>query len=228
MSPACSLRPAGYFRVSIARSSSFVPCAAQPLQYSAQKLSVPSGNPVVKKLRPMKSLRCLLPVSAFILLTLVAHAADAEFPGLKAIMKESDWQTAKLDRLNSAELKLVNQAFAQYLQGSAVQTHTPAVSPTPPAATAPEQKRSLWSRFGLGAAAVAQEAEKEPLIMQVKVTAWQGTNGFVLDNGQVWAGIDPIREELVGREIGIKEGRFGSFLLVLDGESTTVRLRRVK
>ena len=64
--------------------------------------------------------------------------------------------------------------------------------------------------------------------MHAKVTAWHGANGVVLDNGQVWDGIDPIRDELVGREIGIKAAKLGSFLLVVDGEDTQVRLHRVR
>lgn len=170
----------------------------------------------------MKILRFLLPL--FLLFAGVARAATADFPGLKAIMSSEAWQQAKLDRLGAADLKLIDQAFAQYLQGAA-QAPASAAAATP---AAPEQKRSLWSRFGLRAAALDAEAAKEPLMMHAKVTAWQGRNAFVLDNGQVWSGIDPIREELIGREIGIKEGRFGSFLLVLDGETTNVRLHRVK
>lgn len=166
----------------------------------------------------MNSLRFLL---SFLFLLTAAHAASTDFPGLKAIMSPAAWQQANLDRLAPADLKLIDAAFAHYLQAGA--------APANAAATAtPEQKRSLWSRFGLRAAALDAEAAKEPLMMHAKVTAWQGRNAFVLDNGQVWSGIDPIREELVGREIGIKEGRFGSFLLVLDGEATTVRLNRVK
>lgn len=166
----------------------------------------------------MKPLRFLLPI--FLLLAAdAARATAADFPGLKAIMSPAAWQQAKLDRLDPADLKLIDQAFADYIQTAAVQAKTTASS---------EQKRTLWSRFGLGAAAVAEQAAKEPLMMHAKVTAWQGRNAFVLDNGQVWSGIDPIRDELVGREIGIKEGRLGSFLLVLDGEATTVRLHRVK
>lgn len=167
----------------------------------------------------MKSPLRLLPLFfAFVLLALSSRAST-EFPGLKAIMSSAAWQQARLDRLDAADLKLIDQAFVQYLQEAATQAKAAATS---------EPKRSLWSRFGLRAAALDAEAAKEPLVMQAKVVAWQGRNAFVLDNGQVWSGIDPIRDELPGREIGIKEGRFGSFLLVLDGEETTVRLHRVK
>jgi hypothetical protein len=164
-------------------------------------------------------------ILVLILPSLAARAAGPEFPGLKAIMSEEAWQQAKLDRLDPNDLRLINAAFAQYLQGAVAQAKIVPGNATP---ATPEQRQSLWSRFGLGAAAVATQAAKEPLMMQAKVTAWQGRNGFVLDNGQVWSGIDPIRDELVGREIGIKEGRLGSFLLVLDGETTNVRLNRVK
>jgi len=172
----------------------------------------------------MKSLRTLLCLTVLALIT--ARAGESEFPGLQAIMSEADWNKARLDRLDAADLQLVNAAFAQYLKTKAAPPAEPAAptaSPTP--ATA--EKPSLWSRFGLGKA-TEKESRPAAQMMQAKVKALRGANGFLLDNGQVWEGIDPIRDELVGREIGILEGRFGSFLLVVDGEETNVRLRRGK
>ena len=170
----------------------------------------------------MKLARCLLPV--LLLAPFAARAGEPEFPGLKAIMSEADWQRAKLDRLDPADLRLIDEAFVRFLKDGASQQREPVAVNEP--APAPEKKRSLWDRFGLPAP--AKKAPGERPAMHAKVLAWRGTNGFVLDNGQVWQGIDPIRDELVGREIEIKEGRFGSFLLVVAGVETTVRLHRVK
>ena len=198
----------------------------------------------------MKLARFLLPV--LVLVSFTARAADPEFPGLKAIMSDADWQRAKLDRLDPADVRLINEAFVRYLKEgtapqreaavpqreaavqqreAAVQQREAAVQQHEAVAVSekvspPEKKRSLWARFGLPALPGTQPHERP--VMHAKVLAWQGTNGFVLDNAQVWQALDPIRDELVGREIGIMEGRFGSFLLVVDGVETTVRLHRLK
>jgi len=172
----------------------------------------------------MKSLTALLCLSVIALLT--AQAGEPEFPGLQAIMSEADWNKARLDRLDAADLQLINAAFAQYLKSQVAPPAAPAVTVAGPAAATAE-KPSVWSRFGLGKA-VEKETRPAAQLMTARVKAMRGANGFVLDNGQVWEGIDPIREELAGREIGIQEGRFGSFLLVVDGEETNVRLRRVR
>lgn len=180
--------------------------------------------------------------------SLPAWASEPEFPGLKSIMSETDWQRAKLDRLDEADLRVINEAFSRYLKMGAPRRHEPAAAtaaPTSPpadaasvsaastetaavaATPAAEKKPSLWARFGLH----IPVADKQPVqreIMWAKAVAWKGANGFVLDNGQVWEGIDPIRDEIVGREIGIMEGRFGSFLLVVDDDVKRVRLHRVK
>ena len=172
----------------------------------------------------MKSLRPLLCLTVLALLT--ARATEPEFPGLQAIMSEADWNKARLDRLDAADLQLVNAAFAQYLKTRAAPQAGPA-APTASPAQAAAEKPSMWARFGLGKTA-EKEARPAAQMMQARVKALRGANGFVLEHGQVWEGIDPIRDELAGREIGILEGRFGSFLLVVEGEETNVRLRRVK
>lgn len=149
-------------------------------------------------------------------------------------MSESDWNRARLDRLDPADLRLIDEAFAHYLKegniapaGPTVAAPAPAstsTSTSAPEATSAETKRTFWARFGIG----AEKKETEYPVMHAKVTAWHGANGVVLDNGQVWDGIDTIRDELVGREIGIKAAKLGSFLLVVDGEDTQVRLHRVR
>ena len=172
----------------------------------------------------MKTARWLLPF--LVLGLLAARAGEPDFPGLRSIMSEADWQRARLDRLEADEVRLINEAFARYLATGATLRAKAAAESEAAAVPAAGPKRSLWARFGLVGA--AEQERRERPIMQAKVTAWQGANGFVLDNGQVWVGIDPIREELVGRTIGIKEGRLGSFLLLLDDVDTKVRVHRVK
>lgn len=172
----------------------------------------------------MKITRCLIPL--FILAAAAVQGGEPSFPGLKAIMSEADWKSAKLDRLEAGDVQLINEAFARYLAGAAIPASALVVPPPNEEVKAPAKKHSLWERFGLGAA--AEEKPREKPLMQAKATAWHGNNGFELDNGQVWEGIDPIHFDLVGKAIGIQEGRLGSFLLVIEGKDTTVRLHRIK
>ena len=153
-----------------------------------------------------------------LLVASATFAAEPAFPGLRAIMSAEAWQQARLDRLDAADLQLIDAAFAQFLQTR----QAPAAAPAQPAA----EKPARWTRFGLGK--TVEKAPEARELMKARVTALRGTNGFELDNGQVWAGIDPIRVDLLGREIAIQEGKFGSFLLVVDGRDQNVRLRRVK
>ncbi len=163
--------------------------------------------------------------SLSLLAAAATFAAEPEFPGLRAIMSSEAWQQARLDRLDAADLRLIDAAFAQYLQDRKAPAAAPAAA-AEPAAPAVAEKPSRWARFGLGKA--AEKAPEARELMKARVTALRGTNGFELDNGQVWAGIDLIRVDLLGREIAVQEGRLGSFLLIVDGRDTNVRLRRVK
>ncbi len=160
-----------------------------------------------------------------LLVASAAFAAEPAFPGLRAIMSAEAWQQARLDRLDAADLQLIDAAFAQYLQARQAPAATPAVAAQPAAEPAAE-KPARWTRFGLGKSVEKTPEARE--LMKARVTALRGSNGFELDNGQVWAGIDLIRVDLLGREIAVQEGRLGSFLLIVDGRDTNVRLRRVK
>lgn len=163
--------------------------------------------------------------SLSLLAAAATFAAEPEFPGLRAIMSSEAWQQARLDRLDAADLRLIDAAFAQYLQDRKAPTAAPAAAAEPVAPAAVE-KPSRWARFGLGKA--VEKAPEARELMKARVTALRGSNGFELDNGQIWAGIDLIRVDLLGREIAVQEGRLGSFLLIVDGRDTNVRLRRVK
>ena len=179
-------------------------------------------------LRPFDPLPMTPSLRHFALSLLVASAAFAAepaFPGLRAIMSAEAWQQARLDRLDAADLQLIDAAFAQYLQARQAPAATPAVAAQPAAEPAAE-KPARWTRFGLGKSVEKTPEARE--LMKARVTALRGSNGFELDNGQVWAGIDLIRVDLLGREIAVQEGRLGSFLLIVDGRDTNVRLRRVK
>ena len=109
----------------------------------------------------------------------------------------------------------------------------PAAVSTPPAVIAPEPapasrepSKSLWDRFGLPAWG-GDWRDQPPLVAKFKM--WQGANRFLLDNGQVWEGVEQIVFELPpGRDVIIEARPNGAFAMKLDERSAVVRVRRVK
>ena len=64
--------------------------------------------------------------------------------------------------------------------------------------------------------------------LKARVKKWDGGNRFVLENGQIWEGFQPITYELVGKEIEIQARPHGQFALVVDGVNTTLRVMRLR
>ena len=89
-----------------------------------------------------------------------------------------------------------------------------------------ERRSGFWEKYTLPK--LYNDDWKSIPPMVAKVTAWQGGNGFVLDNGQVWEGVEPIPFELPGREVTIEARPGDSFALKVGEKSTAVRVRRVR
>jgi hypothetical protein len=160
-----------------------------------------------------------------LLLTGAASAQDA-FPGLTAILTPAEKKRAGLDRLTPDEIGVIDAALIRYYMRVVT-----GLGGTPPPAVSnverpPESAPGLLDRFGLAKLTDTDWRRQPP--MTAKVTAWQGGNRFVLDNGQVWEGLDPIPFELPGKSIIIEARPMGNFALKLDEKSATVRVKRLK
>lgn len=168
---------------------------------------------------------------SLILLGPLALRAET-FPGLKAIMTEADWQRAGLDRLGPDQLGIVDAALIRHIARLEMRLTAEAGPAAPTARDQTEAafgarppERPLWERFGLPSFN-ADWRSTPPLT--AKVLRWRGTNRFVLDNGQVWEGLQAIPYELVDEEIRIEARPRGQFALVVDGQNTALRVIRVE
>lgn len=169
-------------------------------------------------------------------------AAESIFPGLQSLMTDSEWKRSGLNRLTPDEIGVIDAALIRHLvaqRNTAPATPSPvagppaplttsvtsAASPSPSAPFATTPRPGLWERFGLG----ARESDwrsQPPLV--AKVTTWHGSNAFVLENGQVWEGLEAIPFELPGRAVTIEARPGSNFALRLDERSAVIRVRRIK
>ena len=166
--------------------------------------------------RPRLFLFCLLFAST-------AFAQDT-FPGLNAIMTDAEKKRAGLSRLSPDEIGVIDAALIRYYMR--VVTGLNGLPPAPEPVAAPPPAPTLLERFGLPNLTNTDWRNQPPLIAHC--TSWQGANRFVLDNGQVWEGLDQIPFELPGKQIIIEARPGGSFALKLDEKSAIIRVRRLK
>ncbi|HUR58046.1 MAG TPA: hypothetical protein VM029_10085 [Opitutaceae bacterium] len=107
-----------------------------------------------------------------------------------------------------------------------------AAAPRPPrTASAPNEitpaRAGLLERFGLSKGSGDDWRSQPPLVAHFVM--WQGANRFLLDNGQVWEGLEQIIFELPpGREVIIEARPLNGFAMKLDDRSAVVRVQRVK
>jgi hypothetical protein len=164
---------------------------------------------------------------------LIATAvAQSSFPGLQKILSAAEWKRAGLDQLTPDQIGVIDAALIRF--NSAEQkrllqiVETPASSEPPPGTSSVEAavlRSRYWDRFGLDK--IKGDWRAQPA-MRAKVTAWQGSNRFALDTGQVWEGVEPIPFELLGQEVLIEARPMGSYALKLASDSMSVSVRRVR
>jgi hypothetical protein len=166
------------------------------------------------KIRPLSSLVLLLA------LALTVRAEEPVFPGLKSVLTEAEWSRSGLVQLTPDQLGVIDAALIRYFLRN---LPPPATASTPTSASAP--KASLFERFGLPSFS-GDWRNQPPLV--AKVTTWQGSNRFVLENGQVWQGLEDIPFELAGKTVTIEARPMNAFALKVGDKSSFVRVQRLK
>lgn len=168
-----------------------------------------------------------------------AVAAESVFPGLQSLMTDNEWKRSGLNRLSPDEIGVIDAALIRHLasQKNRILVTPPAAAASTasaPAASNPASaplsttpRPGLWERFGLSARALESDWRSQPPLV-AKVTTWQGANAFVLENGQVWEGLEAIPFELPGRAVTIEARPGSNFALRLDERSAVIRVRRIK
>lgn len=177
----------------------------------------------------MKRSLLLLP-----LLATALTAAPALFPGLKSVLSPAEWHRAGLDRLSPDEVGVIDAALIRYEAGIDHQHQAEVAALRKDVVTATQReaandnaraKAGLLARFGL---INLHDDWRAMPTLTARVLRWDGGNRFVLDNGQVWQGDDPITYDLPGKEIAIQPRPHGQFALIVDGENTMIRVSRVR
>jgi hypothetical protein len=146
-----------------------------------------------------------------------AVAAETSFPGLKSVLSDAEWKRAGLDRLSPDQVGVIDAALIRHYRRS-LENVTPAV------AAEVEAQKLKNARFGFDK--IEGDWRDVPPLVE-KVVGWQGPNRFLLDNGQVWEGQEPIRMEIVDKQVTISARPNGGYNVSLDGKGGA-RVRRVK
>ncbi len=107
----------------------------------------------------------------------------------------------------------------------------PVAAPESSVAAAPAEparaRAGILERFGLSKSSGDDWRSQPPVV--ARFVMWQGANRFLLDNGQVWEGLEQIVLALApGREVTIEARPLNGFALKLDERSAIVRVQRVK
>ncbi len=162
-----------------------------------------------------------------LLLSAVPGFTQENFPGLKSVLSAAEWQRAGLDRLSPDEVGVIDAALIRHQSGATARLQTELATAQQTVATVQvEQKKGLLQRFGLPIFDSADWRSLPPL--KARFVKWEGANRFVLDNGQVWEGFEPITYELAGKELEIQARPHGQFALIVDGVNTTLRVMRLR
>ena len=163
----------------------------------------------------------------------LAASAQETFPGLQSVLSAAEWKRAGLDKLSPDEIGVIDAALIRHEKARAAQAQaelkaarvqaaaTPTVGDAPPA-----REKRFFERFGLPVFDDTDWRTIAPL--KARVVAWETSNRFRLDNGQVWEGLEPITYELLNRDIEIHARPASQFVLVIDGKSTTTRVFRLR
>jgi len=84
---------------------------------------------------------------------------------------------------------------------------------------------SWYDHFGLPD--LHNDWRDEP-VLKAQVVGWVSSNRFILDNRQVWEGMDYIPYELKGKAVEIQPRPMGEYDLIVEGKNTRIRVQRIQ
>jgi len=174
---------------------------------------------------------------SLLLLSLLTSAAfaDDDFPGIKQIMTPSEWAHSGLDQLTPDQLSIVDSALTRHyahtvdLAAKDATARAVQAAQVRAAQVAADNSKSdgggWFSAFGMPE--THRDWRDQP-VLKAQVVGWVSSNRFMLDNRQVWQGVDYIPYELKGHSIEIQARPMGEFVLIVDGKNTTIRVQRIQ
>ena len=169
-----------------------------------------------------------------LLLSVLATAAlaDDDFPGLKQVMTPREWQHSGLDQLTPDQVAIIDSALTRHYAHTVDQAAKDATARAVQAEKARQAQlakdsKGNWFDQAFSSGEKHVDWHDQPAL-KAQVVGWVSDNRFVLSNKQVWEGVDYIPYELKGHNIEIQPRPFGEYALILDGKSTTIRVRRIE
>lgn len=157
---------------------------------------------------------------------IVSASAQSSFPGLKAILSKAEWDRAGLDKLTPDQIGVIDAALIRHQSGATAQLQAEISKVRSELAPTSPSSPGFFHRFGLPLFNDSDWRSMPPL--KAKVTKWEGGNRFLLDNGQLWEGFEPITYDLPGKDIEIQARPHGQFALIVEGKNTTLRVMRLR
>lgn len=147
-------------------------------------------------------------VGALALLSTAIFAADDEFPGVKSLMSDAEFEASGLDKLDAEELEALDAWLIRYTVGEA-----PVLQESNEEVKEADKNYEVVARLGDG------------------FTGWDGKTTFRLDNGQVWS------QRLEGRyvyrgpanpEVRISRNWLGFYRMTLVDAKRSIGVSRVR
>jgi hypothetical protein len=183
------------------------------------------------------SLTCLVACMA-------AQADDKPAASLLQTMSAADFRAIGLDHLSDAQLKALDEWFANHTQNNPVRCPAPvaAVVTPPPAAVVPVPAVVAPPSIAAAVPAPAPVAAAQPTgqtattatddvivaHLDGKFTGLSSGVRFKLDNGQVWEQVDDLTLTMGAMQnpkVTITKGAFNAHYLAIEGVSDTVMVR---
>lgn len=152
--------------------------------------------------------------------------APGSFPGIRIVMTPEEYAKAGLSGLSDEQIGIINGAIIRHYDHTIAKAASQEAEEMTQQAIAAERQKSWLAHVGLPDV-LSTDWKNQPEV-KARCTGWASGNAFKLDNDQIWAGVEPIRIELSGREIEIQPRPNGAFDLIVDGKNTTYRVIRVK
>lgn len=156
-------------------------------------------------------MRLISSLALILLAAATTVAAQSQSPTLEERMSQAEFRAAGLDKLSPEELQRLNA----WLQAHGGGTQTKYVSP--------------------GGKPVFYPESSERTVVESRIsgtfTGWRGKSVFKLDNGQEWRQSESgtfSAGEMANPAVKIKPMLLGSWLMVVDGCSCSVRVERIK
>lgn len=158
-----------------------------------------------------------------LLLMVVTPVLAKDFPGMKELMSEQEFNAAGLNKLSAEELKALNNWLLKYTTDDVPEL----------VEEVPELKESVALKAAVAPApAAAPQPEPEQIISRIQgeFKGWTGKTVFKLENGQVWKQRRAARyyHKMTNPEVEITKNLMGFYEMKVVETGKRVGVKRIR